>query len=77
MWLAFGSQDLDWAWLAGSFAHVAAFVLLEERVRSGHELVGAKGGCLYTQGDLEERENIAQVVVDWMTWDTVGIVGSY
>lgn len=68
------------AWLAGPFALVEAFVLLGERAHcldSGHELVGGKGGCLYTQGDREERANIAEVVVDWMGWDTVGIVGSY
>jgi (2Fe-2S) ferredoxin len=56
---------------------VVAFVLLGGRVDSGHVLAVARDGCLYTQGDPEERENIAQVVVDWMEWDTVGIVGSY
>ena len=57
-----------------------AFALLGERAHcldSGHELVVAKGGFLYTLGDPEERGDIAQVVVDWMGWDTVGIVGSY
>ena len=57
---------------------MVAFVLESVHcLDSGHELVGAKGGCLYTQGDPEERENIVQIVVDWMAWDTVGTVGSY
>mgnify|MGYP006996941473 CR=1 FL=1 len=79
-WPAFESQDLDWAWQAGPFALAVAFALLGEMVHfldSGHEFVGAKDGCRYTQDDPEEQENTAQVVVDWMEWDRAGIVGSY